>query len=310
MTRVVFMGSPAFAVPSLRALVSAGQEVAAVVTQPDRPAGRGGRLAQPAVKAAAVALGLPVLQPASVRGAAVADELRALGAEVFVVAAYGKILPAGLLAVPARGCLNVHASLLPRWRGASPIAAAILQGDGETGVTIMEMAAKMDAGPIVSQRAVTLEGSETEGSLAETLAVVGAALLVETLPRWLAGELHAEAQDEALATYCPLIAKEDGHLAADTDAEAAERAVRAYNPWPGAFVGFRGERLGIWRAHAAPAGGEPHAALAVVDGLPALRLGGGLLMLDEVQRPGGRRLGGREFVNGLRGDLAGAVVLR
>jgi methionyl-tRNA formyltransferase len=304
-TRVVFMGSPAFAVPSLQALVAAGYEVAAVVTQPDRPAGRGGRLTRPEVKVAALELGIPVLQPETMRDPATVEALAAIRPELFVVAAYGKILPRAVLALPLKGSVNVHASLLPRWRGASPIAAAILAGDAETGICIMEMAPKMDAGPVIACAHTEIGPAESAGELEGRLAALGAEKLVETLPGWLDGRLQAVAQDETAATYCSLVTKTDGYLRASTTAVEAARAVRAYSPWPGASVEYRGERLAIWRANVAEdASGVAPGCLVRVGRNPAIAMQGGLLVLEEVQRSGGKRVTGEQFVNGERGNLA------
>jgi methionyl-tRNA formyltransferase len=306
---LVFMGSPAFATPSLEALHGAGYDVVGVVTQPDRPAGRGGKLAEPEVKRSASRLGLEVLQPATFKDADAVEAVRRLDPEVIVVAAYGKILPRSVLEIPARGCVNVHASLLPRWRGASPIAAAILEGDAETGVTIMEMVAKMDAGSILSQATTAIGPGETTGTLEGRLAAMGAELLVETLPRWLAAELTAREQDEAKATYCRTLSKEDGVLRRDMRAVEAERAVRAYDPWPGAAVAYGEGRLAIWRAHIAANGAAEAGTLSVVEGLPAIAFRDGWLVLDEVQRPGSRRMQGGAFLNGEHGRLAAEVGL-
>jgi methionyl-tRNA formyltransferase len=298
------MGSPAFAVPSLRALAEAGYQVVGAVTQPDRPAGRGGGIREPDVKIAAHALGLPVFQPETLRDPVARERLAGFGAEVFVVAAYGKILPRAVLALPGRGCVNVHASLLPRWRGPSPIAAAILAGDAETGVSIMELVAKMDAGPVFGRRAVRIEPEDSAGSLERRLAELGARTLVDLLPGWYDGLVVAEPQDESKATYCPLLTKADGHLAATMNVAEAERAVRAYDPWPGAFVFYRGERLSIWKSHVAAAlPGATRGEMVIRDRLPACVFGGGLLLLDEVQKPGGRRLTGQQFLAGERGKL-------
>jgi methionyl-tRNA formyltransferase len=304
------MGSPAFAVPSLEALVGAGYQVVAVVTQPDRPSGRGGRVTPPEAKLAAVSLGLPVLQPESLKDEFVQAELAALSPDLIVVAAYGKILPKAVLALPRRGCVNVHGSLLPRWRGASPVAAAVLAGDAETGVSIMEMVPKMDAGPVIATAREPVGPEDTTATLEPRLATLGARLLVDVLPAWYRGDLPPIPQDESRATYCGLIRKEDGHLRAAMTAAEAERAVRAYDPWPGAFVLYRGERLAIWKARvAANAPARQPGTLGVVDGLPALGLAGGELLLEEVQRPGGRRMGGVAFLNGERGRLEASVVL-
>lgn len=307
--RVLFMGSPAFAVPSLRALVAAGYDVAGVVTQPDRPAGRGGRVTPPEVKVAAIELGIPVLQPGSLRDDATIEQLRALAPDLAVVAAFGRILPRAVLAISPRGNVNVHASLLPRWRGASPIAAAILAGDAETGVSIMEMAPKMDAGDVILQARVPIEPHHTTGNLEPELADAGARALIEALPRWLSGELVPVPQDEALVTYCGIVKKEDGHLRADMTVVEAERAVRAYDPWPGAFVEYRGQRLGIWAASIDDSVRAAAGATLVVGRKPAIAFRDGALVLEEVQRPGAKRLTGNVFLNGERGQLPETVGL-
>ena len=307
--RLAFFGSPAFAVPSLRALASAGYELVLVVTQPDRPAGRGGRLTPPPVKVAAEELGLRVIQPTSVRSAAFREELAALGLEAAVVAAYGKILPQGVLDTARRGFVNVHASLLPRWRGASPVAAAILAGDTITGVSIMEMVLEMDAGPVISRAEEPILPTDTTGSLEARLAELGARELVRVLPDWLAGRVTAEPQDPSQVTICGLIRKEDGHLRATMTAAEAERATRAYDPWPGAYIIYRGQPLKCWRGRVGAGPEAAPGAMAVVDGEPAVRFADAWLVLTEVQRPGGKRMSGRAFVAGERGRLAPEAVL-
>jgi methionyl-tRNA formyltransferase len=308
-TTVVFMGSPEFAVPSLRALAQAGYAIPLVVSQPDRPAGRGGHLHEPPVKVMARALGLETFQPETLRDESVHQRLRMANADVFVVAAYGRILPQAVLDIPLRGCVNVHASLLPRWRGASPIAAAIRAGDPVTGVSIMELVRKMDAGPVISRAEQPILPQDTTGSLESRLAGLGARELARVLPSWLAGDLHAEPQDESLVTTCGILTKQDGWLTSATTAVEAERIVRAYNPWPGASVEYRGERLSIWRAHL-DAGETPSIGATTIRAKkPAIALDGGWLVLDEVQRPGGKRLTGEQFVAGERGQLASAVGL-
>jgi methionyl-tRNA formyltransferase len=303
------MGSPAFAVPSLRSLVSAGYALVGVVTQPDRPAGRGGALRSPDVKLAATELGLDVYQPETLRNPAVEERLQGYAADLFVVAAYGKILPRAVLAMPARGSVNVHASLLPRWRGASPIAAAILADDAETGVSIMEVEMKMDAGAVIARAATAILPDDTTGALEVRLADMGAALLIDSLPRWYDGDTVAAPQDESLVTVCRTLKKEDGHLRADMTAAEAERAVRAFNPWPGASVEYRGQRIGIWKAHLAPPDGAPTGSTGLVGKLPAISFNDARLVLDEVQRVGSKRLSGADFVNGERGQLATTVGL-
>jgi methionyl-tRNA formyltransferase len=309
--RIVFMGSPAFAVPSLVALAAASHQVLAAVTQPDRPAGRGGRVRMPAVKEAALALGVPTLQPATLKEPAVRDELAALSPDLIVVAAYGRILPRSMLAIPAHGCVNVHASLLPRWRGASPIAAAILAGDPVTGVTIMEMTPEMDAGGVYAQAETPIGANDTTGHLEPRLANMGATLLVETLPGILNGRKRPVPQDEAAATFCRPLAKDDGCLRATMHVQEAARAVRAFNPWPGASVRYGAERLAIWAATAVVgSAGVPPGATAVLAGnRPAIAFNDGWLALDEVQRPGGRRLAGSAFLAGERGTLLQPVGL-
>ncbi|MGE3076207.1 MAG: methionyl-tRNA formyltransferase [Dehalococcoidia bacterium] len=306
---VVFMGSPEFAVPSLRALVEAGYRVTLAVTQPDKRAGRGGRMQQPPVKQAAAELGIDVFQPETMRDEAVQERLRAAEADVFVVAAYGKILPQPVLDIPRRGCVNVHASLLPKWRGPSPIVASILAGDAKTGVSIMELVRKMDAGPVISRVEVLIDPEDTAAGLEPRLAETGAAELVRVLPGWLSGELKPEPQDENSATYCHLIAKSDGWLKAEMSVDEAERAVRAYDPWPGAFVMYGDLRLSIWRAQKVDLPLGAPGELQLVDGVPALGLHDGWLALLEVQRPGGKRLDAKQFVSGERGKLLPGAVL-
>ena len=307
--RVLFMGSPEFAVPSLRALVAAGYNLVGVVTQPDRPSGRGGKMTPPPVKVSAEELRVPVFQPEELRSDEAFARLQAFAPDLVVVAAYGKILSRRVLQLPTHGAVNVHASLLPRWRGASPINAAILAGDAETGVSIMEMVLKMDAGPVLAREAVTISSDATTGTLEPVLADLGARTLVDVLPAWLSGKLHAEPQDEARVTFCSLIKKQDGFLAATMTAAEAERAVRAFDPWPGAFVLYRGDRLAIWRARVLPAAEVEPGATSIIERLPALGFRDGWLLLDEVQRVGARRVDGRAFLNGERGVFAGGVVL-
>ena len=303
--RTIFMGSPEFALPALRALVEGGYDVRLAVTQPDRRAGRGGRMRAPAAKVEAERLGIPVFQPRSFREPEAVAELAAVEPDLIAVAAYGRILPQAVLDLPGRPVVNIHPSLLPRWRGPSPVAAAILAGDRETGVSIMELVPEMDAGPVLAARPFPIAPDDTTGGLEARLAEEGATLLVETLPAWLAGDLRATPQDESAVTVCPLLEKGDGHLRADMTAVEAERAVRAYDPWPRAFVTYNGDRLAVWRAHVADAGeGYVPGAITVVAGKPAVVFREGALVLDEVQRSGSRRIPGEAFLNGERGRLA------
>jgi methionyl-tRNA formyltransferase len=297
--RAVFMGSPEFALPSLEAL-AAHYSVVGVVTQPDRPAGRGRKLQPSAVKTRALALGLPVLEPERVRAEAAVEQLNSLDPELIVVAAFGQILPASLLEIPARGCLNVHASLLPRWRGAAPIQAAILHGDETSGVTIMRMDVGLDTGPILAQGAAPIQPQETGGALSGRLATLGAKLLLDTLPPYLDGKLQPQPQDETLATLAPMLKKADGRLDVRREAESLARQVRAYEPWPGSFLDLQQGRLLIRRAHNVPSegGGRPPGTLAMIAGFPAVYTGVGLLVLDLVQLPGKRPMSGEAYLRG------------
>ncbi len=308
--RTIFMGSPEFALPSLRALAERGYDLRLAVTQPDRRAGRGGRMRAPAAKVEAERLGIDVFQPASFRDPDAVATLAAVEPDLVVVAAYGRILPRAVLDLPRHPVVNVHPSLLPRWRGPSPVAAAILAGDETTGVSIMELVPQMDAGPVLAARPFPIAPTDTTAALEARLAEEGAALLVETLPGWLSGELRAVPQDEASVTVCPLLEKAHGHLGVAMTAREAERAVRAYDPWPGAFVTYQGDRLAIWRASLADAGDRlVPGAITLVAGKPAVAFRDGALVLDEVQRSGSRRVSGEAFVNGERGRLAGSAGL-
>jgi len=298
--RLVFMGTPAFAVPSLGALVDAGHDVAAVYTKPDRPAGRGQSLGISPVKRFALEHGLAIEQPEKLRDPAVAERMRALAPEAIVVAAYGKILPKTLLDIPPRGAINVHASLLPRHRGAAPIQRAILSGDGVTGITIMQMNERMDEGDILLQEETAIAADDTAGTLGERLAAIGARLLVDALARLVRGGIVPRRQDDSLATLAPMVRKEEGAIDWSKSAVEIERAVRAFDPWPGAYTSLRAKLLKIYRAEVvedadpAPPGTVVRAAgeeLRVATGRDVLRL-------LEVQLEGKRRLAAREFLAG------------
>ena len=246
MTRVIFMGTPDFAVPPLRALIAAPDfDVVAVVTQPDRPAGRGNKLQMPPIKAAALAADLPVMQPEKLRDPGVFEALQRLAPDLIVVAAYGQILRQKVLDLPRYGCINVHASLLPRWRGAAPIQACIRAGDPETGITIMQMDAGLDTGPMLGKRAIPIEPGETGASLHDKLAVIGGELLLEVLRPYLRGDLVLEKQDDSLHTYAPMLSKEDGRLDWSRPAAEIARWVRAYHAWPGTYTTWEGQILKI-----------------------------------------------------------------
>jgi methionyl-tRNA formyltransferase len=305
--RIVFMGTPSFAVPVLEALIAAGAyEIVGVVTQPDAPSGRGRSLAMSAVKEQALAHGLTVLQPERVRRPESVAALRDLAPDVQIVAAFGQILPRSVLDIPARGTLNVHASLLPRWRGAAPITAAILAGDAETGVTIMRLDEGMDTGDILAQAQTAILAADTTGSLSARLADIGARLLVETLPRWARGEITPQPQDNNLATMCRPIRKESGRLDWSQPAGMLERAVRAYAPWPGTYTTWNGKLLKVLAARGIAGKGraEPGTVVATAEG-PAVVTGDGMLLLVHVQPEGKKAMPVRDFVAGHR-DFVGA----
>lgn len=298
--RVVFMGSPEFALPSLRALLD-GYDVAGVVTQPDRPAGRGRKLKPPAIKALAEEMGLPIIQPRRLSEPEALEQLSAWQPEVILVAAFGQILKPEVLELPPHGSLNVHASLLPRWRGAAPIQAAILHGDQQTGATIMKLDEGMDTGPILSQRAIPIRPDDTAGSLSPRLAQAGAELLVETLPGYLSGEIVPQPQDEDLASYAPMLKKGQGRLDFAQPAEQLARQVRAYSPWPGSFMEWEGQTLKVHQAHALKGESKGAGERLAYEGLPAVGTAEGLLVLDEVQPAGKKAMPGEVFLRGARG---------
>ena len=295
--RVVFLGSPPFALPSLRAL-AAIYSVVTLVSQPDRPAGRGREHTAPATKIFASEAGIPVFQPERLRDLDAIARIEALEPDMLVVAAYGQILPQRLLDIPKNGSLNVHASLLPRWRGAAPIQAAIRNGDEQTGVTIMQMDAGLDTGPILTQQSIRIAADETGGSLTERLSQIGSDLLVETIPQLLSGEIAPEPQDESLATHAPMLKKSDGALNLEATAEQLARQIRAFDPWPGSFIMWGDRRLVVKRAHTALLNGTATGRVTVVDNVPAVATREGVLVLDVIQPAGKREMSGEAFVRG------------
>jgi methionyl-tRNA formyltransferase len=298
-TRIVFMGSPEFAIPTLRSLVDR-YNVVGVVTQPDRPAGRGRTLTPPPVKKLAGELNLPVIQPRKLSEPDAFQQLQEWEPELIVVAAFGQILRSSVLELPKHGCINVHASLLPRWRGAAPIQAAILNDDEETGITIMCMDAGVDTGAILKQKSAPISPKDTASTLSARLALLGADLLMETLPDYLDGRLTPTAQDESRATYAPMIKKEDGHLDFSAPAVDLERKIRAFNPWPGAFTTLNSQMLKIHLAHAeGQISGAPGARM-IYDGLPAVSTTKGILVLDELQLAGRKPQSGKLFLQGMK----------
>jgi methionyl-tRNA formyltransferase len=300
--RIVFMGTPAFAVLSLRACLDIG-DVVAVVTQPDKPKGRGQELAAPPVKEEALARSVPVLQPPRLKGTGFAGELAALRPDVCVVTAYGKILPKDVLDAPARGCVNVHASLLPRFRGAAPIQWAIASGDARTGVCLMQMDEGLDTGAVISRRELPIEPTDTSATLHDKLSALGGEVLREDLPRYLRGELTPVPQPNEGAVYAPMLKKEEGRLDFTRPAAELERRLRAFTPWPGAFTTLGGALLKVHRARVGEGRGTPGTVLSLGASGVEVACGGGSLFLVEVQPEGKRRMSAQELVAGRRIEL-------
>jgi methionyl-tRNA formyltransferase len=310
--RIVFMGTPQFAVTILESLLGSSYQVSAVYTQPDKPAGRGRPVVFPPVKKLALELQIPVVQPEAFESSEVMEKLVSFQPELIVVTAFGFILPQEVLSLPKFACLNVHPSLLPRHRGPSPIANAILCGDELTGVTIMLMDAGLDTGPILAQNKVGISFMDTSGSLSSRLANVGANLLMETLPKWLEGELKAQAQDESQATYSKLITSKDAEIDWHLSALELWRMVRAYNPWPSCYTWCRGKRLKIHKA--IPLGDVGDGKIGEVITLAEQPGVGvitkqGILGIWQVQLEGKRTMSGSDFVRGKR-DFIGSILGR
>ncbi|SRR6266571_1794231 len=314
MLRIIYMGTPQFAVPALEALIAGaapgkvlpeGYEIITVITRPDKPAGRGQEIIYSPVKQAALAHGIAVWQPGSLKRPENIEALAAYRADLYIVAAFGQILPQAVLDLPRYGTLNIHASLLPKYRGVSPISEAILQGDTETGVTIILIDAGVDTGPILLKRSIPIAEDDTTGTLTTRLAYLGAQALLEVLPRWVKGEIVPEPQDEQKASHTRMLRKEDGEISWDRPAAVLARAVRAYTPWPGAYTHWRGKLLKILAAHAlasepdtpVPPGTvslreEPsHQALAIVTGA-------GFLVVERLQLEGRKAMSTEEFLRG------------
>jgi len=296
--RVVFAGTPEFAVAALESLLATGHGLAAVLTRPDRPAGRGLAATPSPVRQAAARLGLPVLQPTSLRDPAVQARLRELAPEVLVVAAYGLILPQAVLDLPRYGALNIHASLLPRWRGAAPIQRALLAGDAVTGACIMQMDAGLDTGPVLLREELPILPQDTAGILHDKLAALGARLVVTALDGLARGTLRPTPQPRDGATYAPKLENHEALIDWQRSAAEIDRQVRAFNPSPGATTGFRGAGLKVWRARPVPGRGLPGTVLAVEPGAVVVACGDGALALEELQRAGSKRLPAAEFLRG------------
>lgn len=310
MMRLSFMGTPAFALPSLKALVHAGHEICLVLTQPDRPAGRGRPVSPPPVKLAAEELGLPLLQPDKVREPTVLAALRAARPEAIIVVAYGQLLPETILALPPHRCLNLHASLLPKYRGPAPIPWAIMRGETVTGVTIMQVEARLDAGPILLQQAEPILPRDTAGTLGDRLAVLGAELLCRALDQLARGTARAAPQDESLATYAPKLTTEDTRIDWARDAPALDRVIRGLLPEPGAVTRFGGRRVKILEAFAEPAPSAPPGTVLATDPGRGVLVATGQdgLLLTRVQPENRRAMTAAEFARGYRvrpGDTFG-----
>jgi methionyl-tRNA formyltransferase len=305
--RLAFAGTPAFAVPALEALHAAGHDLVGVWTQPDRPAGRGRQLAASPVKDRALALGLAVHQPESFKDPAAVEALRAAAPDAFVVVAYGLILPRAVLAVPRLGCFNIHASLLPRWRGAAPIQRALLAGDAETGVCIMRMEAGLDTGPVLTRVATPIGAHETAGELHDRLAALGATACVAALADLAAGRAQETVQDHAAATYAHKLDKAEARLDWTRSAAELDRQVRAFDPWPIAETRWQGRTLRVWRAAPCAAPGRASAGTVVQAGRDGIvvNCGADALAITRAQLPGGKVLDAAQLTAGH--DFAGAV---
>jgi methionyl-tRNA formyltransferase len=300
---VIFAGTPEFAVPALSGLIEAGHEIVMVLTQPDRPAGRGMQLNASPVKKLALQHGITVLQPESLKPEIVQAEIEATHCDVMIVAAYGLMIPTAVLKMPKLGCYNIHGSLLPRWRGAAPIHRAILAGDTETGVTIMEVVPKLDAGAMVSKQAIPILDTDTTQTLHEAISQAGALLMVKAMETLEAtGQLVAEPQDESLVTYAHKLAKSESAIDWEQSAKSIARQVRAFNPFPVATAQFRGETCRVWMAK----NEDNHALVkqrvgeivSISDVGIVVQCGYGLLTIVECQLPGGKRLSAQQFVQG------------
>ena len=300
--KLIFAGTPDFAARHLAALLSSGHEVVAVYTQPDKPAGRGQKLTASPVKELALAHDLPVYQPASLRNEAAQAELAALGADLMVVVAYGLILPKAVLDTPRLGCINVHGSLLPRWRGAAPIQRSIWAGDAETGVTIMQMDVGLDTGAMIRKVTCPIASDETSASLYDKLAGLGPQALVDTLDAMAAGDTAAEPQDDALANYAEKLSKEEARIDWSMDAVAIERCIRAFNPWPISWFEVAGQTVKVWQAEVLPkAHGQAAGTLLKADkqGIE-VATGQGVLRLLTLQPPGKKAMSVADLLNSRR----------
>ncbi len=300
--KIVYMGTPDFAVAPLKALIDHGHELVCAVTQADRPRGRGQALRMPPVKEAALAAGIPVLQPASVRDPAFLTALRECGAELFVVAAFGRMLPKELLRLPRRGCVNIHASLLPDYRGAAPIQWAVIDGRKESGITTMQMDEGLDTGDILRQYPLTLAEDETGGSLSERLTALGAEAILDTIRGLEEGSITPRRQGEPGTPYAAMLTKEMGNVDWTRSAEEIERRVRGLSPWPGCYSFLNGKMLKLWRTHRGknPEALPPGTVFSSEEGGLAVAAGSGALIIDELQPEGKKRMKTADYLRGAR----------
>ena len=298
--RLIFMGTPEFAVPTLQELIERGEEILAVVTQPDRPKGRGQQLAAPPVKLLAEQHGIPVLQPVKVRAPEFIEIMRELAPDLIVVVAFGQILPKALLDIPVQGCINVHASLLPRYRGAAPINWCIINGETETGVTTMQMDVGLDTGDMLVIKSTPIDPEEDSRALHDRLALLGAETLMGTLDLLRAGRLIPQKQDDALTCYAPMLKKEDGELDWRKEAQAIRNLVRGVTPWPGAFTFLDGKTVKVFRVNSANGSGPPGMILRADRQGLEVACGSGSLMIEELQLEGRKRLKAGEFLAGCK----------
>jgi methionyl-tRNA formyltransferase len=298
--RIIFMGTPEFACPTLQKLIDRNEEVVAVITQPDRPKGRGQQTLPPPVKVLAEQHGIPVLQPLKVRAPEVVEDIRRLAPDLIVVVAFGQILPKSLLDIPPLGCINVHASLLPRWRGAAPLNWCIINGDTETGVTTMMMDVGLDTGDMLLKKSTPIDPEEDTQSLHDRLSVIGAEALAETLDLLREGKLVREKQDDALTCYASMLKKEDGLIDWSKEPRAIKNLVRGMTPWPGAYSFLDGKMLKIYRVRTANGEGAPGTVIAAGRQGLEVACAGGSIVIDELQLEGKKRLSSSDFLAGYR----------
>lgn len=298
--KIVFMGTPDFALASLDKLIDGGYEIAAVVTQPDRPKGRGKKLTPPPVKERALGAGLRVLQPERVKDSGFIEALKELSPDIIIVVAYGQILPEEIINLPAMGCINVHASLLPKYRGAAPINWCIINGESRTGVTTMYMDKGMDTGDILLQRETEIGEDETAGELHDRLAVLGADLLLETLEGIQRKEVERKVQDHSAATYAPQLVRENGRVDWNLDAKSIYNIIRGTNPWPGCYTVYKGERMKLWEAKVLEqkSRGTAGKVLEAGHGGMLVQAGSGTLLVTKIQMPSSRVMTVDEYLRG------------